>query len=48
MTFEVHRLLLLFLTYVILFICFAEFVLLLHADSKVKGHADYHIIAAVV
>ena len=48
MIFEVHRLLLLFLTYIILFICFAEFVLLLHADSEVKGHADYHIIGADV
>ena len=48
MTFEVHRLLLLFLTYIILFICFAEFLLLFHADGKVEGHADYHIIGADV
>ena len=40
MPFEVHRLLPLFLTYIILFICFAEFLLLLHADSKVKRHAE--------
>ena len=48
MPFEVPRLLLLFLTYIILFICFAVFLLLLHADSKVKGHADYHIIGVDV